>query len=54
MIYSPPAPGLGCRPFQIGAIANQSQQHEHSDRAEAIHIKKYAECELRRFRADAA
>jgi hypothetical protein len=27
------------RPFQIRAIANQSQQHEHSGRAEAIHIK---------------
>jgi hypothetical protein len=32
--------------FQIGAIANQSQQHQHSGRVEAIHIKKYAECEF--------
>jgi hypothetical protein len=27
------------RPVQIGAIANQSQQHEHSGRAQAIHIQ---------------
>jgi hypothetical protein len=30
----------GCaRPVQIGAIANQSQQHEHSGPTQAIHIK---------------
>ena len=29
---------LICWPFQIGAILNQSQQHEHS--AEAIHFKR--------------
>ena len=28
-----------CGPFPIGAIANQSQQHQHSGRAAAIHIQ---------------
>jgi hypothetical protein len=28
-----------CRPSQIGAIANQSQQHQYSGRAEAIHLR---------------
>jgi hypothetical protein len=27
-----------CRPFQIGAIANQSQQKEHSGHATSFHI----------------
>ena len=29
-----------CRPSQIGAIANQSQQHRHSGRVEAIDIRR--------------
>jgi hypothetical protein len=29
-----------CRPFQIGAIANQSQQHQYRGRVEAIHIRR--------------
>jgi hypothetical protein len=29
-----------CQPFQIGAIANQSQQDKHGGRAQAIHIKR--------------